>query len=86
MEHRLAMELHLKRLLRRDEVVHHKNGDRQDNRLANLELMDKRAHDGNRKPVYHATCPYCEREFPIRGHVHTVDHALRGQLPIRFRQ
>ena len=44
MEHRLKMENKLGRYLYAHEVVHHKNEDKQDNRLSNLSLMTNSEH------------------------------------------
>ncbi len=43
-EHVRRMELKLGRRLRKDEIVHHKNGNRQENGLRNLQLMQRGEH------------------------------------------
>ena len=43
LEHRIVVEASLGRFLTRDEVVHHKNGDPQDNRLENLVVFGSNA-------------------------------------------
>lgn len=56
-EHRFVMAEYLGRPLRPDEVVHHRNGIRSDNRLDNLEVMSASQHSQLRNAPTH--CPHC---------------------------
>lgn len=64
-EHRHLMEQHLGRELTEDEVVHHKNGNKLDNRIENLEVMSKVDHAKLHNQIYPDTkiCRICGKEF-----------------------
>ena len=50
LEHRLIMEKHIKRYLKKEEIVHHGNGNKLDNRFGNLCLVENQSEHNK---IYH---------------------------------
>jgi endogenous inhibitor of DNA gyrase (YacG/DUF329 family) len=66
-EHRLIMEKQIGRKLTHGEVVHHINGNKQDNRLENLILMQNAAHTTQHLlEIPKRPCAFCGKAFRSR--------------------
>ena len=65
--HRVIMENHLNRLLYDDEIVHHINNDKLDNRIENLQVMliseHVRLHKSTGRTIINLKCPWCKSLF-----------------------
>jgi len=70
LEHRVVMENHLKRLLKPNEIVHHIDGNKKNNKLSNLEVHDFSEHARshaisrtNGRQMVVLICPSCNDYF-----------------------
>jgi hypothetical protein len=69
--HRVIMENHLGQILNPNEVVHHKDGERRNNKLDNLEVLDKKEHSRIHMKIKGIKtvllkCPVCKKLFERR--------------------
>lgn len=68
--HRIVMENHLKRVLNENEVVHHKDGNKHNNDITNLEVFERDLHSKHHsmqkgRLMVKLKCPWCGKIFTI---------------------
>lgn len=101
LEHRIIMENHLNRVLNPNEVVHHINGSKKDNRLENLQLMKAGEHASMHgiqqgHILVEVKCPQCKKLFVIRrnqtfyskkqGNCNCCSRSCRGKFYRKIQQ
>lgn len=70
------MEVKLNRTLKFNEVVHHKDGNKLNDSLDNIEIVDREYHSRShflKYSPYTVTCEVCGKEFEV-SHQHHTNH------------
>jgi len=81
LQHREMMEVHLGRKLNSDEIVHHKDGEIQNNVIENLEVMLRADHTRmhNAEPEFLVfNCPICGCEFNCLARRYRANQLKKG--------
>lgn len=80
--YRAVMELHLRRVLRSDEQVHHINGDPSDDRIENLQLlsMDRHSSITNKKYTREDLIAQLRRYHEQTGRVPTLKEIQKAKM------
>lgn len=82
--HRIVVENHLGRLLNPEELVHHVNHKKKDNRIENLEVLTSKQHmrlHASGRKMCHIRCPQCKVEF---CRAHNLTHLGNGRGKLTF--
>lgn len=84
--HRLIVENDLGRLLKRDEIVHHIDGDEHNNKISNLEVLTVADHNKLHKAVLkRIKCRACKEYFlPYRSSMKSCSISCGAKRPMKI--
>ena len=69
--HRVLIEIHLNRILEKNEVVHHKDENKSNNAIENLEVItnsEHAKHHSKKVKAISVNCGCCGKEISIKPH------------------
>lgn len=78
LEHRWIVERALSRKLDTDEIVHHRNGDKLDNRIENLEILGRAEHTSLHR-IHRKPCIICGKDDVHQSRGLCGKHAARAR-------